>query len=250
MQKQASLRIYRYDEIDSTNAQARRMAAAGEKQNALIIARAQSAGRGRMGRSFYSPANTGLYMTLLFYPERSIAELSGLTCAAAWASALAIEQTCGQTPRIKWVNDLYLDGRKVCGILCESFGTPHGRAIAVGIGINLTTDVFPDALAGIAGSLHATVEPSELALLICDFLLPYLQSGDDTLWQDGYRSRFMLRGMRVNCVTQDGTFPATVRDVTDHGALRVTTDDGCTHILYAGEVSIGAADPQSPFYKS
>lgn len=250
MQKQTSLRIYRYEDIDSTNVQARRIAATGEKQNALIIARAQSAGRGRMGRSFYSPADTGLYMTLLFYPERPIAELSGLTCAAAWASALAIEQTCGQKPRIKWVNDLYLDGRKVCGILCESFGTPHGRAIAIGIGINLTTQKFPDALGNIAGSLHTDLDSQALALLICDFLLPYLQSGDNTLWQDGYRARFMLCGMRVHCITQDGTYPATVQDVTDTGALRVTTDDGCTHILYAGEVSIGAADPQSPFYKS
>lgn len=249
MQHASQLRICRYDVIDSTNTQARRLAGEGDSSPLLIIAREQSAGRGRLGRSFFSPADTGLYMTLLYYPDRSVAELTGLTCAAAWASVLAVEQLCGISSQIKWVNDLYLGGRKVCGILCESFGTPHGTAIAVGIGINLTTEDFPDNLDGIAGSLQAKIDPEVLALRICEHLLPYLQSGDNALWLDGYRARFMLRGMRVSCITADGTFPATALDVTDEGALKVQTDDGKMHILYAGEVSISATDPSSPFYK-
>ncbi len=244
-----NLRIIRLDMTDSTNAEARRLSQGATQQPALIIAREQSAGRGRLGRSFFSPADTGLYMTLLYYPDRSVAELTGLTCAAALASAKAIEQLCGISSQIKWVNDLYLGGRKVCGILCESFGTPHGTAIAVGIGINLTTEDFPDNLDGVAGSLQAKIDPEVLALRICEHLLPYLQSGDNALWLDGYRARFMLRGMRVSCITADGTFPATALDVTDEGALKVQTDDGKMHILYAGEVSISATDPSSPFYK-
>ena len=244
-----NLRIIRLDVTDSTNAEARRLSQGATKQPALIIAREQSAGRGRLGRSFFSPADTGLYATLLYYPERPVAELTGLTCAAALASAKAIEQLCGISSQIKWVNDLYLGGRKVCGILCESFGTPHGTAIAVGIGINLTTEDFPDNLDGIAGSLQAKIDPEVLALRICEHLLPYLQSGDNALWLDGYRARFMLRGMRVSCITADGTFPATALDVTDEGSLKVQADDGKMHILYAGEVSISATDPSSPFYK-
>ncbi|MBQ7379724.1 MAG: biotin--[Clostridia bacterium] len=243
------LRVYKYDTVDSTNALARRLAAEGDGQGTLILARAQTAGRGRMGRSFYSPADTGLYMTLLYYPDRPISALSGLTCAAAWASACAIEQLCGIFPQIKWVNDLYLDGKKVCGILCESFGTPHGTAVAIGIGINLTTRDFPDTLDRIADSLHVSVDPEELALCICNHLIAYLQSGDNALWLDGYRSRFMLRDVRVHCITGNGTYPATARNVTENGALIVTADDGQQHILYAGEVSISAADPSSPFYK-
>lgn len=237
MPKSQSLRVLRYERIDSTNLEARRLAAKEPPQSTLIIAREQSAGRGRMDRSFYSPADTGLYMTLLYYPDRPISELSGLTCAAALASALAIEQQSGLSPRIKWVNDLYLDGKKVCGILCESFGTPHGTAISVGIGINLTTKDFPDALGSIAGSLQRPIDPEQLAQLICDSLLPYLQSGDNTLWLSGYRERFMLRGVRVNCMTSGGTFPATALDITDEGALTVQADDGKMHILYAGEVA-------------
>ena len=244
------LRVLRYDCIDSTNAQARRIAAAGMGENTLVIARAQTAGRGRMGRSFYSPDGTGLYATLLFYPDRPISELGGLTCATALAAAEAIEQLCGLHVRIKWVNDLYLDGRKVCGILCESFGTPRGTAIAVGIGINLTTRDFPDEICGIAGSLQAAVEPEALAQRIYENLLPYLQSGDNTLWLDSYRARFMLTGKRVECITAVERFPATVRGIDDTGALTVTLEDGKTHTLYAGEVSISAADPASPFYKS
>lgn len=245
-----SLRIVRYDQIDSTNTEARRIAAAGEGQSTLIIARAQTAGRGRQGRSFYSPDGTGLYATLLYYPNRPISELGGLTCAAALASAMAIEQLCSAYPRIKWVNDLYLGGRKVCGILCESFGTPCGTAVAVGIGINLTTEDFPAELSGIAGSLQAKIDPETLATRICDHLLPYLQSGDNALWLHGYRDRFLLSGMRVECITAQDRFPATVQGIDDTGALLVMTDDGALHMLYAGEVSLGATDPSSPFYKS
>ena len=249
MQSSDPVRICKFATIDSTNAQARRQAQE-RKEDALIISMHQSAGRGRMGRSFYSPEGTGLYATFLCFPDRPISELSGLTCAAAWASALAIEQLCGRSPQIKWVNDLYLDGRKVCGILCESFGTRHGTAIAIGIGINLTTTCFPDELLPIAGSLNVAVSPEQLALCIVSHLRPYLQSGDNALWLDGYRERFMLRGMRIDCITANGTYAATACDVTDQGALIVTTDEDNTHILYAGEVSISATDPSSPFHKS
>ncbi|MBQ5793771.1 MAG: biotin--[Clostridia bacterium] len=245
-----NLRIMRYDQIDSTNTEARRIAAAGTGQNTLIIARTQTAGRGRQGRSFYSPDGTGLYATLLYYPNRPISELGGLTCAAALASAVAIEQLCGVCPRIKWVNDLYLNGRKVCGILCESFGTPCGTAVAIGIGINLTTGDFPAELSGIAGSLQVKIDPETLALRICAHLTPYLQSGDNALWLQGYRERFLLSGLRVECITAQDRFPATVLDIDDTGALLVMTDDGTQHTLYAGEVSLGATDPSSPFYKS
>lgn len=239
------LRILRYDQIDSTNTEARRIAAAGAGENTLIIARAQTAGRGRMGRSFYSPDGTGLYATLLCYPDRPIAELGGLTAAAALACARAIEQLCGISPRIKWVNDLYLDRRKVCGILCESFGTPHGTAVAIGIGINLTTQSFPPELQSIACSLRTSVDSEALALCICEHLLPYLQSGNNALWLQGYRERFMLTDMPVTCITPQGNFPATVRGIDEDGALIVTLADGTKHILYAGEVSLRAADPNT-----
>jgi biotin-(acetyl-CoA carboxylase) ligase len=85
---------------------------------------------------------------------------------------------------------------------------------------------------------------------ICDHLTPYLQSGDNALWLQGYRDRFLLSGMRVECITAQQRFPATVLGIDDAGALIVIKDDGMQHTLYAGEVSLGATDPSSPFYKS
>ena len=245
-----ALRTEVFDRIDSTNLQARRIAAAGERESTLIIAREQTAGRGRMGRSFYSPDGTGLYMTLLCYPEAPLCDLAGLTCAAAWATALAIEELTGATPAIKWVNDLYLHGRKVCGILCESVGTPHGTAVLVGIGVNLTTRDFPDELAGIAGSLQTEITPETLATRICERLLQYVRHPDNALWLDGYRARFMLSGMHVTCILPTERFEATVRGISDSGSLLVTDQGGQDRELWAGEVSIGATDPASPFYKS
>ena len=169
----------------------------------------------------------------------------GLTAAAALACARAIEQLCGISPRIKWVNDLYLDRRKVCGILCESFGTPRGTAVAIGIGINLTTQSFPPELQSIACSLRTSVDSEALALCICEHLLPYLQSGNNALWLQGYRERFMLTDMPVTCITPQGNFPATVRGIDEDGALIVTLADGTKHILFAGEVSLRAADPNT-----
>lgn len=234
----STFRILHYDCIDSTNSEARRIAAQGAAENTLIIARAQTAGRGRQGRSFYSPDGTGLYATLLYYPDRPITELGGLTCAAALASAMSIEQLCGIYPQIKWVNDLYLDGRKVCGILCESFGTPHGMALAIGIGINLTTQSFPVELDAIAGSLRTPTDPNALAACIYHHLLPFLQSGNNALWLQGYRDRFMLTGRRVECIFPQERFFATVHGIDQNGALIVTRDDGSEHILHAGEISI------------
>ena len=238
-----------FDCLDSTNLQARRIAAAGKRDSTLIIARKQTAGRGRMGRSFYSPADTGLYMTLLCYPDAPLSELTGLTCAAAWATALAIEELSGATPTVKWVNDLYLHGRKICGILCESVGTPHGTAVLVGIGVNLTTRDFPDEISGLAGSLQAEICPEALAARICERLLQYVGHPDNALWLEDYRARFMLLGMPVTCILPTEQFDATVRGISDGGALLVTDALGRERELWAGELSIGATDPASPFYK-
>ena len=104
--------------------------------------------------------------------------------------------------------------------------------------------------AACAAAKQAKIDPETLAVRICDHLTPYLQSGDNALWLQGYRDRFLLSGMRVECITAGDRFPATVLGIDDTGALLVTCDDGTQHTLYAGEVSLGATDPNSPFYKS
>lgn len=157
--------IYYYDTLPSTNDKAKELAAKGAPHGTVIIAGSQTNGRGRMGRSFYSPSGTGLYMSIILRPDIS-AELA--TCLTA-VSAVAVHKTLyslfNKETEIKWVNDLLLDSKKVCGILAEgaplrsvSNTSPNAFAaieyIVIGIGINLSDSGFPSELAGIAGSLQ------------------------------------------------------------------------------------------------
>ena len=148
--------IHRYGTIDSTNSEAKRYGLSGGAIPAVFVAREQTAGRGRMGRSFYSPNGTGLYYSMLLpLPEKTDHAVS-LTAAAAVAAAEAISRVLGCEVGIKWVNDLYRDGKKVAGILCESFPYEDKRLAVIGIGINLSTQQFPEELAEVAASLFGT----------------------------------------------------------------------------------------------
>ena len=148
------IRIDAFELLDSTNTEAKRQALGGLSVPALIIADGQSAGRGRMGRSFYSPASQGLYMSLLVSAKESVSDSLRLTTAASVAVARSIEEICGISVGIKWVNDLYLNGRKICGILCESFSGEDGkRYTVIGVGLNLYTEEFPRDIKNTAAAL-------------------------------------------------------------------------------------------------
>ena len=135
--------IEAYRAIDSTNARAKAWARAGAAQGALVIAAGQTAGRGRLGRTFASPADAGLYMTVILWPDG--AALERLTIAAAVATCEAIEACTPYRPGIKWVNDLLLGEKKICGILAEAVTSPSGaRGAVVGIGVNLAEGALPE----------------------------------------------------------------------------------------------------------
>ena len=143
-----------WEEIDSTNNIAKSESDADTP--ALYIARTQTGGRGRLGRSFHSPADTGLYMTVAYTTNRPLSEAVRVTAAAAVAAASAIEALTKITPSVKWVNDLYLHGAKVGGILTEAVTRPDGaHRMVVGLGINLTTATFPEGLRAPATSLFS-----------------------------------------------------------------------------------------------
>ena len=176
------IKLIEYELTDSTNLQARHYVSELDgkaSEPVLFLAHAQTAGRGRLGRSFYSPADTGLYFSLLTsFPEK-LEKILSLTALAAVAAAEQIESTFGRRVDIKWVNDLYLDSRKVAGILAESCVADTQRYIILGIGINLSTESFPDDLTIKAGSLGATdvtketkrimkLYPESLMWKICD----------------------------------------------------------------------------------
>ena len=145
-----------HEKLDSTNNRAKALAAAGAKHGMTVIADSQTGGRGRMGRSFFSPEHSGIYMTVILKPAISPDKAGLLTSLAAVAAARAVEKVSGADVKIKWVNDLYAGGKKICGILSEAgLGMETGRLdwAVVGIWINTAKMVFPEDLREIASSV-------------------------------------------------------------------------------------------------
>ena len=237
------------DVIDSTNTEAKRRVAAGLSTPLLLIARTQTAGRGRLGRTFCSPDGAGLYMSLVLHPEMAPENLLTLTSAAAVAVCEAIESMTALTPKIKWVNDVYLNDKKVCGILTEGVSDPASgklRSMVVGIGINLTPAALPPDVAAIAtsiGSDGATVDPNRLAATICDRLLEFYENLPRKDWLDGYRRRSWLDGKSVIWRRAGGNLDGevlgngTVIGIGDDGELILATESGNLP-LTGGEVTV------------
>ncbi len=228
-----------HEEIDSTNTEAKRLSAQGYVGRAIIAAERQSAGRGRMGRSFYSPERTGAYFSILYTPNAALGDAVRITSAASVAVMRAIRTLTGKQTLIKWVNDLYLDSKKVCGILTEAVTCAVGSQIIVGIGVNLSTALFPDELAGVAGSLNSSdVTVCELIAEIFRELLPYLDYPEDRSWLADYRAFSCVLGREITWMRGEERFCGVARDVDADGALLVTCSDGAEERLHTGEISI------------
>lgn len=228
------------DTTASTNSDLRRLAADGAPEGTTLVAVTQTGGRGRRGRSFFSPSG-GIYLSVLLRP-RTVTDGGLITSCAAVAAARAIERLCPLQVGIKWVNDLYINGRKVCGILAEGGLTAAGETdyIVLGFGINVAPCEMPDELKEIATSLgNECAPPSREALIAalleewealytalpcCDFL-------------EESRRRSILLGRAVTVLRGDEQFPATVLGITDGGHLLVRTATDEIE-LASGEVSL------------
>ena len=225
----ADAEVYVYDCVDSTNTRAKE-----DKTMSLgiICARAQTAGRGRQGHTFYSPADTGLYMSIVLPMTPMQAYEFSLTAAAAVAAARAIDRLCNISAGIKWVNDLYLEGKKIAGILTEA----DSDRVIVGIGINMTTEVFPADLPG-AGRLGKSIDPSQLAAVIFTELADMISGGERSCMEE-YRRHSILIGKTVD-YTQNGTLKrARAVDIDERGRLVIEDELGQTHALDSGEIRI------------
>lgn len=221
-----------YDEIDSTNTRAKLLAEQGAVHGTAVIAERQTAGRGRHGRSFYSPAGTGLYLSVVLRPENT--DLNMATIRAAVAVSRAIECTAGILPGIKWVNDLFVDGKKVCGILAEGVGPFENgapAAVVLGVGINCSTALFPEELRGIAGSLGGAFSREALAAAVLTELRK-MSGGIEE-----YRERSLMVGREVSFLRDGENVAATVLGIDDAGGLRLRHAGGET-VLRCGEVSV------------
>ncbi|MBQ8850183.1 MAG: biotin--[Clostridia bacterium] len=234
----AELRIYA--ETDSTNTEAKKYALSGGSAPSLFVADRQTAGRGRMGRSFYSPEGTGIYMSLLLPAHDSLADTLLMTSAAAVAVRRAIRAVTGRETDIKWVNDLYLGGRKVCGILCELIARENEKMIIVGVGINLSTADFPSDIADIAGSLGVSEVDARNALCAACATELYnvwkeLPSAD---FIEEYKQYSMVLGKEIRYVENGKSYEGIAVDIDNRGRLYVKDKDESTHILASGEISV------------
>ena len=240
------MRFIYIEEIDSTNNYAKELAKKGEGEGTIVIADRQTAGRGRVGKKFFSPDATGLYYSLILRPSFSLEEVTFITSAAAVSTVHAIEKVLGVKCGIKWVNDLYLDNKKVCGILCEAAPCLNGGAeyVILGIGINLLPPKggFPAEIENIAGALLSECENIRetkmlLAENITDIFFRYYKNFESHSFIPEYQNLSLMEGKRIT-VLGDTTCDAVALGVDDRCRLIVQKDGGEKFILSSGEVSI------------
>lgn len=230
-----------YDTIDSTNNLAKKRA---EDQSGyfLVAANEQTAGRGRRGRTFVSPRGNGIYTSLVFRPAFPLQDAYFATLIAVVAVRRVLTRLTEETIDIKWVNDLYIREKKVCGILTELVSDVEMRIehIVVGIGINLNADMeqYPEEVSSIAGSLSVEgVARNEIIAQIVNEMLPMMEEPDRSEVLKEYRAHQMLHGKEI-CYEQNGVRKTgVVCGVADNGGLRVESD-GKVSILMSGEVSV------------
>ncbi len=225
----SKINILAFDTLDSTSTYARNNASSIPLPS-VIIANRQTEGRGRRGNSFYSPENTGLYMTVVFEAPENC-EL--LTPKAAVAVCEALEEY-GISPKIKWVNDLFYKSKKVCGILAERFVTDGKTIVSVGIGINLKTQKFPDELP-MAGSINLECDKSKLAEKIALSLISDIPVQDII---SGYRKRLFILGKEISFSKNGKNYSALTVDINENCNLIVKHSDGSSETLSSGEISI------------
>lgn len=234
-----------FDVVDSTNTYLKHAAAEGAVHGSVAVADTQTAGRGRMGRTFQSPKGKGLYLSVLLRPALPAEMLMRSTGMAAVAAMRAIERISGAKAAIKWTNDLVLNGRKLCGILAETVMTGETTALIIGVGINVhhARDDFEGEVADIATSLAAEgyhVERSQLAAALIEELyhLHDRLGGEIEAYLQEYRSRCVTTGKEVRLLWTEGQECAFAEDVDENFGLVVRRSDGKVITVKTGEVSV------------
>jgi BirA family biotin operon repressor/biotin-[acetyl-CoA-carboxylase] ligase len=247
-QKELSDRIFVYDTLESTNKTAKEMAIAKAPHGTVILADSQTAGTGRYDRSFFSPPGQGIYMSFVLYPEQlGFTAPTLATSFAAVAVCEAMEAITDKKPKIKWVNDIFLDGKKICGILTEAvtdFESGGVQWIVVGIGINFSTspEAFPEELRQIAGAIfHEGDTPptrNHLAAEIVNRIAPPANQYDEKTVLAKYKERLSMLVEDILVTQMGNTYTATAMDIDEIGRLIIKKDSGEVLSLAAGEISV------------
>lgn len=224
-------------ETDSTNSALKRLSE--PKHGTALLAQTQTGGRGRLGRSFLSPKG-GLYLSVLLRPQVPLSRLLHLTPMAAVAARRAVADCCGIAPDIKWTNDLVLNGKKVGGILTESFG----GCVIVGIGINCNSDDFSDEVRAMATSLKSVLGREVDLVSLAAALILRLKEMDEALftqkaaWLEEYKTGCITLGKKVQVIRGSERREAFAEDLNENGALLVRYENGETAVIDFGEVSV------------
>lgn len=230
-----------FEDVPSTNAIAKQLANQGAPEGTAVFARRQSAGRGRLGRSFASP-DGGIYLSMVARPSLSPEDSLCLTMAASVGIRRAVKRVTGQELSIKWVNDLYLESFKVCGILAEGSASSQGRLdyCIIGAGLNYTTSAFPPELENIAGSLFPTgsapASINRMAGIMAEELYKAISNPTAKDIYEEYRAHSMVLGKRVKLIQMDAL--GKVLDILPNGSLLVDVDNQGERVINSGEVSI------------
>ncbi|MBA3993768.1 MAG: biotin--[acetyl-CoA-carboxylase] ligase [Cyanobacteria bacterium DS2.3.42] len=248
-----------WDTIGSTNTRAAELSAEGAPEGVIVLARHQTAGRGRLGRTWVSPVDAGLYMSLILRPRAPQSQIPLLTIAAGIAVAEAIRSVCDLKVGLKWVNDIIYDRRKVGGILAEMPAMANGNAAAkqlpqavivgIGINVNLKQEDIPEELTQKIDSLSrikdSDVDPNAIAAAITSaFEDTSALLGPSTSQQltNRWRDLSITIGQMIVTENSERKLEGKAVDITDSGALIVELADGSRITLHAGEISIRAAD--------
>lgn len=236
------LTILRFDTVDSTNTVAADHARRGAGEGLCIIAREQTSGRGRYGREWISTRDAGLYLSIILRPRLGARDLPLVTLAAGVAVHASLADI-GIAADIKWVNDLLVDEKKIAGILAEAIDTTDGTAVILGIGINLTADAFPVTIAAtsIEATAPAMVKADELAAVLTGNVATYYEmlcvpGGPASIIDEWHKRSSWFRGKHVRVSLPDSSLEGITDGLEENGALRLTTIDGETKIVQAGDV--------------
>ena len=228
-----------YEETDSTNTRAKEYAKQNaEKRPAVFIANSQTAGRGRRGRSFVSNSGAGIYVSILTYPDERGADATAATARAAVALSRAIEAVCNADIKIKWVNDLYLGGKKLAGILTEGEMDDSGKIAyqIVGMGINVYKNAISEEISDIATSLESeTNNPPDRSILAARIIEEFFAEQSDCY--QGYRARSFIIGKTVTVIKLTENYEARVLDINPDFSLLIERN-GKQERLFTGEISL------------
>jgi len=239
------IRLYHYPALESTNVTLKKMALDGAVEGSVVIADAQTSGRGRFYRKFYSPEN-GIYMSILLRPDSAGFDATPITTAAAVAVAKAAENLSGKKTKIKWVNDVLINGKKICGILTEGAFDPESRKpqyVIVGIGINafMPTGGFDEEIKDIAGAVFDRIDAENKSRLIAETInifMEYYKNLSSKEFLEEYRLRSAVIGKNIIVFKNCSQFNATAIDIDDSCRLLVEYEDGRREYLSSGEISI------------